>query len=162
MLADILATGGHRLGTEIGGVGAHIGDVARLVQPLRHHHGFLHAKTQPGTRSLLQGRGDKRGRRLGPGGFVLALAHRVGQRFQLGHRGHGRGFVGRVERLATLLAHLEPDLVSLLAEQVRVYLPVLLGHKGVYFPFPLNHQSHRDGLYPAGRQPPGHLRPQQG
>ena len=69
----------HRFGAQVGGVGPHVGDVAGLIEALRHHHGLLHAETQPGTGRLLQGRGDKGRRGLGSCRLVLALADRIGQ-----------------------------------------------------------------------------------
>ncbi|CPR45863.1 Uncharacterised protein [Salmonella enterica subsp. enterica serovar Bovismorbificans] len=53
IIANIAAHHVDRILTQVGGVGTHIGDVARLIQTLRHHHGFLHAKAQPGAGRLL-------------------------------------------------------------------------------------------------------------
>ena len=48
------------LGGQRGGVGAHIGDIATLVEPLRHIHDSLGGPSQPTTSLLLQ-RGSHKG-----------------------------------------------------------------------------------------------------
>ena len=65
-------TDADRIARQIRGVGAHVGDVARLVETLRHHHGLLHAERQPRTRCLLQRRGDERCARARGGRLVFA------------------------------------------------------------------------------------------
>ena len=41
LVADELSHGAHCVRTQVGAVGTHIGDITRLIQPLRHCHGFL-------------------------------------------------------------------------------------------------------------------------
>ena len=38
---------------QVGRVGTHVGDVARFIQTLRHHHGLLHPEAQTRTGGLL-------------------------------------------------------------------------------------------------------------
>ena len=43
----------HRIITQEGRVGTHIGNETGFIQALRQHHGFLHRKTETGTGCLL-------------------------------------------------------------------------------------------------------------
>src|SRR5690606_25255310 len=51
---DRLAAGLQRLLREVGGVGAHVGDVAVLVERLRHAHGVARRQAQLAAGLLLQ------------------------------------------------------------------------------------------------------------
>ena len=50
---DVAARHLDRVLGQVGRVGTHVSDVARFVQPLRHHHGFLHPEAQAVTGRLL-------------------------------------------------------------------------------------------------------------
>ena len=73
-------------------VGAHIGDVAVLVQPLRHRHGVLGREAQLARGLLLQRGGAERRVRRAAVGLALDAGHREGRVLQaLGQGGRGRG-----------------------------------------------------------------------
>ena len=57
-------------------VGAHVGDVARLVEVLSHSHGTRGRKAQLTTGLLLEGRGQEGRVRRAPPRFLLDAAHR--------------------------------------------------------------------------------------
>ena len=54
-----LATAGYGILAQVGRVCTHVGDVARLVQALGQHHGFLDTEAHAVARRLLQCRGNK-------------------------------------------------------------------------------------------------------
>ena len=64
VLLNQRATGTHRLIAKIRRIGSHVGDVTRLVEPLRQRHRLLDAETHPRARRLLQRRRNKRRRGL--------------------------------------------------------------------------------------------------
>ena len=97
---DVGARHFDRICRQVGGVGTHVRDVARFVQTLSHHHGFLHTKTQAVTRGLLQGGGDERRRRLAAGRLVFAFDDGVAGSLKLFQRRHGLCFIQWFERFA--------------------------------------------------------------
>ena len=162
LLADVFAAGGDGFAAQIGGIGAHVGDQARFVQPLGQLHGLLDIEAQPGAARLLQGGGDER--RIGPaaGGALLAGSDPEGALPQPGFGGFGVRLVSGPEVFVAILHHLETQrLVFPGAAQVGEQLPVFLRREGADFPLPLHDQAHRHGLHPARRQAPGHLGPEQ-
>ena len=159
---DVVAAGGHGVAAEIGRVGAHVGDVARLVEPLRQGHGPLDAVAQPATGGLLQGGGDQRRVGTGLGGPFGAVADLEGALPKPAKGVLRSRLIAGAERLAVLLDHLEAQRLRVfLALEVGEQLPILLGLEGPNLPLPLHHQPHRHRLHPPRRQPPGHLGPKQ-
>ena len=49
------AASAHRIIAEVGRIGPHVGDVARLIETLRERHGLLNAESHARARRLLQG-----------------------------------------------------------------------------------------------------------
>src|SRR5690554_400798 len=107
LLADEVAHALHRVLREVGGVGTHIGDVARLVEALGQHHGLLHREAEPAAGGLLQGRGDKGRVWLGTGGLVFPGGDGQGSLAQRGDALQGLGLGGGPESLAVLAHQLE-------------------------------------------------------
>ena len=164
---DVLAACLHRIRAEVGGIGAHVGDMARLVQALRQHHRLLHAEAEAGAGRLLQGGSDEGRRGAGAGRFVFALAHGVPRLLEGRGRRHRRRLDSRAERLAILFQHLESGGLPVfpagaLFLKRGMNLPKLFRNEGVNLPLPLDDQAHRHGLHPPRREAAGDLRPQQG
>ena len=88
----------HGVAAEVGGISAHIGDVPRLVQPLRQSHRFSEAIAKPAAGGLLKRRRYQGGRRLFGSRFVFPLAYRVFFIFELRLRDLGFTPTGRLER----------------------------------------------------------------
>ena len=84
-ILDRVARGHHRLGRHVDPVGPHIGDMARLVEPLRRVHRLARAHAELAAGFLLQGRGHEGRRGVAHRGLGLDRAHaqRPG-----GHRVH--------------------------------------------------------------------------
>ena len=162
VVANVVTTGRHGFVAEVGGVCTHVSDVARLVQALGQHHRLFHAETEPRARRLLQCRGDKRCRRLGPGRLVLALRNRVAGGLQLITSGHRRRFIARSELVVAVLVHLEAYGLTRRGLEIGVNLPVFFRHEGANFTFALHDKAHGDRLNTPGRQSPRNLGPQQG
>ncbi|MNS50728.1 hypothetical protein D3C72_833840 [compost metagenome] len=158
---DVAARHVQGVGRQVGGVGTHVGDVAGFVQALGHHHGFLHTEAQAVAGGLLQGGGNERCRRLAAGRAVFALDHAVAGSLELLQRGHGLGFVQRLEGLTLLACHFETHLGVLGGAEVGVDFPVLFRDERADFALALHHQLHRHRLYTAGGQATGDLGPQQ-
>ena len=150
-----------RIGRQVGGVGTHVRDVARFIQALGHHHGFLHPVAQAIARCLLQGGRDKRRRRLAAGRFVFTLDDAVAGSLELLQGSHGLGFVQRLERLAFFAGNVEAHLGTLGGAKVGVNFPVFFGVERTNFALTLHHQLHRHRLHTACRQATGNLGPQQ-
>ena len=73
---DRVTRGHHRLGRHVDAVGPHIGDIARLIQPLRRRHAGPRAQPQLAAGLLLQGRGHEGRPRVAAGGFRGNRGHR--------------------------------------------------------------------------------------
>ncbi len=168
-------------------VGAHIGDVAVLVQPLRDGHRVLGGEAELARRLLLQRGGAERRVRRAPVGLALHAGDREGRPVQpLGQRGRrggvqvqdvgGTQFADRGEVAAL------GDPAAVDGDQVRgerggiggVWLAVVLGGElglevGVgrraerdSFAFPVHDQPGGDRLHPPGGQLGHDLLPQHG
>ena len=160
--ADIIPAGSHCLIAEVGGVGAHVGDVARFVEPLGHHHGLLDAEAEPRTGGLLECRGDEGRGGLGLGRGILPGADSVFTAREVCEGLVRLGLVDRPEILVLVFFDFEADLFLCAGLGIGVDRPELLGNEGADFPLPLHDQAHRHRLDAAGREAPGDLFPQQG
>ncbi|MPM10723.1 hypothetical protein SDC9_57057 [bioreactor metagenome] len=160
---DLVACGHHRLGRHVDAVGSHVGDVARLVEPLRRRHAGLGAHAVFARGLLLQGRGHEGRIGVAGGGFRLDRLHR-----QIA-RGHGLHRQFRIRRGG------EIELVELLAAQNgqprgedltagRGQLggdgPVFAGVKRLDLHLALDDEAQADRLHPAGRARAGEFPPQ--
>ena len=168
-------------------VGAHIGDVAVLVQPLRDRHRVLGREAQLARGLLLQRGGAERRIGRAPVRLALHAGHREGGVFQaLGQGGGGFGVqvqdIGGLEladggEVAALgdPAAVHGDQAGGEAGRVRdVRLAVVLrGELGLEvgvggraerdpLPLPVHHQPGGDRLYPPGGQLGHDLLPQHG
>ena len=85
--------GGHRARRQRRAVGAHVGDVALLVQRLGRPHGRRRGHAQLAGRLLLQGRGDERGRGTAPVRLRRAGPDRELGAVEFGGERGGRGLV---------------------------------------------------------------------
>ncbi|MNO81090.1 hypothetical protein D3C76_723160 [compost metagenome] len=161
LVFDVSTRHRHGISREVGRVGTHISDVAGFVKTLGHHHGFLHAEAQAVARSLLQGRCDERRRRLAAGRFVFALDDAVAGSLELLQRGHGLGFIERLEGFAFLAGHVEAHGRAFCGAEVGVNFPVLFRVERADFTFALDHQLHGNRLHATGGQTASDLGPQQ-
>ncbi len=163
LVADVLAAGGHRLTAQVGGIGAHVGDVARLVKPLRRGHGALYRKTQARPGCLLQGRSDERRIRTRAGRAVVPGSDPENTVAQSPECRIGVRLVAGAKTRAILLYYLKAQhRIIAPPREIGKGLPVLFRRERADFPLPVNDQAHRHRLHPARRQPPRHLGPQQG
>jgi len=86
-LCDGVAGGHNGLGRHVDPVGAHVGDVSRLVEALRSRHALLGAHAELAARLLLQGRGhERRGRGCAWPGFAVDRRDGQGARRHRLHR----------------------------------------------------------------------------
>ena len=163
------------------GVGAHVGDVAVLVEPLGDRHRPRGAEAELAAGLLLQRRRTER--RVGPAGVRLRLDrahHEVGVAQRVGECLRPR--LGQVDDLAGVLqlavrtevaASRHPGLVDRVQLGGEHPLVVLLA--GVEGPLEIpvrrdpelhplaltvDDEPGRDGLHPAGREPGHHLAPE--
>nr|CRL79195.1 hypothetical protein CPGR_05191 [Mycolicibacterium malmesburyense] len=175
-LAGLVTGGINSAGRQSGRVGAHIGDVAVLVEPLRDAHRALRREPQLAPRLLLQRRGHER--RVRPAGVGLLL-DRADRQLRATQATRQRGRGGLIEHphvvglfhLAQRVevapgGHAAPvDHVQLGREGGRRRLRI--GHAGVEFggdvpvpraaeghpfAFALHDDPRRDRLHAAGRQ----------
>ncbi|SVK47897.1 Uncharacterised protein [Acinetobacter baumannii] len=161
VVADVATHHVERILAQVGGVGTHIGDVTGFIQPLRHHHGFLHAEAQAGAGGLLQRGGNERRARLAAGRFVFAIQHRVAGFFQQLDRGVRLLAVDRLERFVVCVGHFHLQRGFTLRQQIGMQLPVLFRHERLDVAFAFYHQTHRHRLHAAGGQAAGDFLPQQ-
>ena len=167
-----------------GRVGAHISDVAVLVEPLGDAHGPLRAEPELATGLLLQRRGHER--RVRAPGVRLLLHRRDRQRgtAQTGRQRPGPRLVEH-EHLIGLADH--PERVEVASSghplavdgdqpgvepgragtgighagvQLGQHVPVGGAAEGHPLPLPLHDDAGRDRLHPAGREPRSDLLPQ--
>ena len=141
-LLDIATRHTDRISRQVGRVGTHVSDVARLVQALGHHHGLLHAKAQARAGSLLQCGGNKRCIRARAGWLVFALEHAVVGFFQHSECSICLRLVGRPEGLSGLLDHLKAHGFSLRRMQLRMNFPELFRNKGANLTLAIYDQLH--------------------
>ena len=168
VLADVGAHVGQCLPRHVGGVGAHVGDVAGFVEPLRQRHRLAHAEAQADGCGLLHRGGDERRRWPRAGVAVFAPAHDevlLPQPFDGARR---RFAVAGTELLAAFLHDLEAHRFVFAGlrlragtSQLRPCFPVLLGIEGADFALAFDDQPHRHRLHAPGGEPARHLRPQQ-
>ncbi len=92
-VAGLLACRGDRRLRQVAAVGAHVGDVAVLVQPLGGLHGALRGEAQLAAGLLLQGAGHERRVGLAAVRLVLDGAHREGTAVQPGDQVAGAPLV---------------------------------------------------------------------
>ena len=151
---------GHGFAREVGRIGPHIRNMARLVQLLCQPHGLPYPKAQPGSRRLLEGGRNEGGAGAGLGRFVLTAGDGKILGGEAGGCGCGLFARPRTKVLAVLLYDLEaiPRLVGAF-RQLGKDLPVFLRHKGANLPFALHNEPYRDRLHPPGRQATRHLGP---
>ncbi len=153
------------------GIGAHVGDQTdraflahfdAFIQPLRQHHGALHAEAQLARRLLLQGGGDERRHRV-----ALLLARADGFDDVIGaiERGHDR--VGRLpgcrsrRHRRSILTSRAREHRRLLGVQIDVDGPVFLRDEGADLAFALHDHPQRDGLHAAGGESAADFIPEQ-
>ncbi len=168
---------------EVGGVGAHVGDVAVLVEALRHAHGVARRKAELAAGLLLERRGGER--RGGCAGRFPFLHRRHAPRSLAGSACQSSGILGRQQRdvAARLDALFQPpgvgvevapardahagdvreralEAVLVLGEQ-RGEVVVRRGHEPHPVALAQHEQPHGDALHPPGRKPGRDLAPQQ-
>ena len=160
-LFDMRPGRGDGLVAEVGRVGAHIGDVASLVQSLGQGHGFADAESEPGARGLLQRRGDQRRARPRSRGLVLALAHHIVRAAQHRERLVGGLLVARAEVLAGLAEHLASELLLRAGFEIGEDFPILFRVEGADFPCRARRSGARPPTAPGPRKAPGNLGPEQ-
>ena len=88
-LGNLGAGGGERGGRERGAVGAHVGDVAALVEPLGQAHHLLGREAQLAAALLLHGGGDEGGLGRAAVALLLQRADREGAPIEAGGEGAG-------------------------------------------------------------------------
>ena len=152
------------------GIGAHVGDEAdrafladlhALVQPLRQHHGALHAEAQLARGFLLQRGGDEGRHRVA---LLLARAHGLDDvigAFELRHDAVGGLFRADLRCLVVLLDEARGQQRRLPGREVHIDGPVFLLQERADFALALDHQPQRHRLHPAGGKPAPDLVPQQ-
>jgi hypothetical protein len=185
-LRGLPAGSAQRLLRQVHGVGTHVGDVAVLVQPLRHPHRLARREAQLAAGLLLQGRRRERGRGLARVGLLLDAPHREarlrepvdeGDRRGLVEVGHTRGTGGRRQRAAVVEVTADRDAgpvdghqpggelpsAGLLGRRLREGagdVPVGRGPEGHALALAFDHEPGRHRLHPPGGQPRSHLPPQ--
>ena len=168
-------------------VGAHIGDVAVLVQPLRDGHGVLGREAELAGGLLLERRGAERRVGRAPVGLALHAGHREAGPLQPPGQGGGGGRVQvqdvRAAQLAgggeiTALGHpaaVDADqaggkarrlvgvgLAVLGGRELRLEVSVTGGAEGDPLALPVHHQPGCHRLHAPGGQPGHDLLPQHG
>ena len=153
-------------------VGAHVGDVALLVETLRRPHRHLRTHPELATRLLLVGRGDERRRRPAPVGLGFARTHLVGHAVERADQRLGTGFVehsdigsSEASVIAEITAAGETDpidrvqgrgelplVVALGCCERPLDIPVVGGDERHALSFSFDHESSTDALHPAGRE----------
>ena len=160
---DHVAGGHHRLRRHVDAVGAHVGDMAGLVEPLRGAHRLARAHAELAARLLLQRRGHERGGRVAGGG--LRLDGRDGEVAGLdrGDGAGGGGLVGEVE-LVELPAVEDGEAgiegVAARGGEEGLDGPVLAGAEGLDLHLAVDDQPQRHRLDAAGGLGAGQLAPE--
>ncbi len=174
-LADLAAGGGQRRLRQVERVGAHVGDVAPLVEPLGHPHHLGGRQPQLAPALLLQRRGHER--RLGRAAerLLLHAAHGEAGAVEGGLQAPGGGLVEHgdvgapgpalvVEVLAggdlrAVHAH-EGGGEPRVGREGGGQVPVAGRHEAHPLALALDHQSDRRALHAAGGEATVHLAPQ--
>ena len=158
---------------DLDAVGPHVGDQAdhgiadflALVELLGHVHRLFREKAELSGRLLLEGAGDKRGRRRSPDVFAPNLADPEHRPVQCIDDGQRRRLVGDIEFIVFLpVARRQgrgEGLVRALFGEYPLDRPEFPGSKSLYFPLPLADYPQRNRLYPSGRQAVSDLFPEQ-
>ena len=160
---DLGARRHHRLGRHVDAVGAHIGDVAGLVEALRGAHRLARAHAELAAGLLLQRRGHER--RIGVAAGRLGL-DRLHRKIARGHRLHGKfgGRRGGDVELVELPApeHRQPGPVFLAPRrrEHRGDAPVFAGPERLDLHLALDDQAQADRLHAARRFRARQLAPQ--
>ena len=152
--ADRVARRLHPLGRHVDPVGAHVGDVPGLVEPLGRAHGPHRPEAELARGFLLQGRGHER--RVGVAAGRLGLDREDAQRHRLdgGDRGLGCCLIGEVEAVQPgAIERGQPGLeaVPRRGRQDRLDRPVFARAEGFDLHLALDHQAQRHRLHPPGR-----------
>ena len=179
-----LAPGGRdRLVGQRHGVGAHVGDVAVLVQLLRHLHGGAGGEAQLARRLLLQRGGGERGGRAACVGLGLQRPDRERRVLETGGQFAGGLLVQVRELVRGALEHAvvaevaaarhplavhggEPGaeggagVLAVGARERPAEVPVVGGHERHALALPLHDQAGGHGLHAPGGQARGDLAPQ--
>ena len=163
-IADVGAHALEGFGGDVGGVCAHVRNVAGLVESLRQGHGPAHAEAESRRRRLLQSGGDER--RVGPRGglAIFAAAHGKDALAQPVDRVVGRRAVAGLEVRALFFLHLESNrgagwLAG--ARQVCERFPILNRLEGADLAFAIHDQPGSDGLHATSGEAARQFRPQQ-
>ena len=162
-------------------VGSHVGDVAVLVQPLRHAHGLAGREPQLARGLLLQGRGGERRGRTARVRLRLDAGHREarGVQSQRGGQRLGCCLIERdrfaaehaaVVEVATGCHALAVEAGELGVEALRAraggsgqrghQIPVRRGDEGEPLPLPIDDEPGRGGLHATGGEPRTDLAPE--
>ena len=183
--SHLVAGGLDRTVRQRGAVGTHVGDVAVLVQPLGDLHGLLRGQVEFAGGLLLEGGGAERRVRRAAVGLALHRGDREAGSGEAFGQTAGGGLVEvthvPVGTDRTLRGEVSAGGHALAVDRQqrgreggggvgdrsggvedRLDVPVLGGGEGHPLTFALDHQSGRDGLHPARREPGHDLLPQHG
>ena len=164
------ARGGERLLAETQRVGAHVGyeadgalagDVHALVKLLGYAHRAARGHAQAAAGLLLQRAGDE-GRR--GAALLLAALHGVYRKrvvLYVGYDAVDLLLAFDVDLFLALAVVARGELAAVVAQQRGVEQPVLLGHKGAYLLFAVDHHARGHALHAAGAEAAADLLPQQ-
>ena len=179
LIAHAAAGSRDRLLAEVHRVGAHVGDVAALIEALGGAHRLASREAQFAVGLLLQGAGGEGRCRPAGGGFFLDFGHRPGFAINGLQQPLGIGFAEQLDLGAGLdgtsalieIATGGNALTSEVAElgfkadalmlQLGFEIPVAAAAEGTPGALALYQQPHRYRLHAASGETPGHLLPQQ-
>ena len=162
---DLGAGGRDGLGRHVDAVGAHVGDVAGLIEALGGRHAGLGAHAELAARLLLERRGHEGGRGIARDGLGLDRIDPEGARGDGGDRHLGRGRVRDVELAQHLAGEAgKPRGEGLAARRghQRAHGPVFARPEGLDLHLALDHEAQADRLHAAGRFRAGQLAPEHG
>ena len=160
---DLVTGGHHGLGGHVDAVGAHVGDVPRLIQPLRGVHRGLGAHAVFAAGLLLQGRGHEGRIGIARGGLGLDTGDLQRARGDGRHRqfsGLGRGNVEFRQLPPTQNGQRRLELLPARGGENGLHRPVFLGAEGLDLHLALDDQAQADRLHAARRFCPRQFAPQ--